>query len=123
MSQTMPVSPAAFSVSSAAAARIAEIVAQQGAQQAAQEGIALRVAVESGGCNGFQYSFRLDARRAPDDVVIEAGDATVIVDPVSMDLLRGAELQFVDKLMGAHFTVANPNAATSCGCGTSFSLA
>ncbi|MCQ9155032.1 HesB/IscA family protein [Acidomonas methanolica] len=123
MSQTMPIAPAAFSVSPAAAARIAEIVAQQGTQQAAQEGIALRVAVESGGCNGFQYSFRLDARRAADDVVIEAGDATVIVDPVSMDLLRGAELQFVDKLMGAHFTVANPNAATSCGCGTSFSLA
>lgn len=123
MSQTTPPSDAAppgrFSISSGAAARIVEIISQQ----AEPEGLALRVAVLAGGCNGFQYQFRLDAERASNDVMIECDGATVMVDPVSLDLLEGAQLEFVDKLMGAHFTVSNPNAASSCGCGTSFSLA
>lgn len=123
MSQTTPPSDAAlagsFSVSPGAAARIVEIISQQ--DEPAR--LALRVAVLAGGCNGFQYQFKLDTDRADDDVVIEQDGATVLVDPVSLDLLGGAQLQFVDKLMGAHFTVANPNAASSCGCGTSFSLA
>ncbi|GBQ12789.1 HesB/IscA family protein [Swaminathania salitolerans] len=127
MSQTTPPSVAApgmpvpgrFSVSSGAAARIAEIVAQQ----PQPEGLALRVSVLAGGCNGFQYQFKLETERADDDTIIERDGATVLVDPVSLDLLEGAELEFVDKLMGAHFTVSNPNAASSCGCGTSFSLA
>lgn len=108
-----------FSVSSGAAARIAEIIAAQ----PEPEGLALRVAVLAGGCNGFQYQFRLDRERQPDDTVIGEGGATVLVDPASLDLLEGARLEFEDKLMGAHFTVSNPNAASSCGCGTSFSLA
>lgn len=123
MSQTTPPSDASlagrFSVSPGAAARIVEIISQQ----EEPDGLALRVAVLAGGCNGFQYQFKLDTARADDDVVIEQDGATVLVDPVSLDLLGGAQLQFVDKLMGAHFTVANPNAASSCGCGTSFSLA
>lgn len=123
MSQTTPPSDAPlagrFSVSPGAAARIVEIISQQ----EEPDGLALRVAVLAGGCNGFQYQFKLDTDRADDDVVIEQDGATVLVDPVSLDLLEGAQLQFVDKLMGAHFTVANPNAASSCGCGTSFSLA
>lgn len=123
MSQTTPPSaapfPGRFSVSAGAAARISEIISQQ----ADPSGLALRVAVLAGGCNGFQYQFKLDSERAADDVVIEQDGATVLVDPVSLDLLEGAQLEFVDKLMGAHFTVSNPNAASSCGCGTSFSLA
>ncbi|GBQ97888.1 iron-sulfur cluster insertion protein ErpA [Asaia lannensis] len=123
MSQTTPPSDAPlagrFSVSPGAAARIVEIISQQ----EEPDGLALRVAVLAGGCNGFQYQFKLDTDRADDDIVIEQDGATVLVDPVSLDLLEGAQLQFVDKLMGAHFTVANPNAASSCGCGTSFSLA
>jgi len=123
MSQTTPPSDAPlagrFSVSPGAAARIVEIISQQDEP----DGLALRVAVLAGGCNGFQYQFKLDTDRADDDIVIEQDGATVLVDPVSLDLLEGAQLQFVDKLMGAHFTVANPNAASSCGCGTSFSLA
>lgn len=123
MSQTTPPSDAPlagrFSVSPGAAARIVEIISQQEEPY----GLALRVAVLAGGCNGFQYQFKLDTDRAGDDIVIEQDGATVLVDPVSLDLLEGAQLQFVDKLMGAHFTVANPNAASSCGCGTSFSLA
>ncbi|WP_029606028.1 iron-sulfur cluster insertion protein ErpA [Kozakia baliensis] len=121
MSQTTPpsLSPARFSVSPGAAARITEIISQQ----PSSDGLALRVSVLAGGCNGFQYQFKLDSARAADDVVIERDGAVVLVDPVSLDLLEGAELEYIDKLMGAHFTIANPNAASSCGCGTSFSLA
>ncbi len=108
----------AFSVSPRAASRIAEIIAGQ--QDAAP--LALRVAVLAGGCSGFQYKFALDAGAQSDDVVIEAGAARVLVDAVSLDLLGGAELDYTDALMGAHFTVRNPNATSSCGCGTSFSV-
>ncbi|MBS1016523.1 HesB/IscA family protein [Acetobacter persici] len=120
--------PLPFSVSDAAAARIARVIATRTAS-ASTEGkappAALRVAVEAGGCNGFQYQFRLIGQDdiAADDIRLDKGEALVIVDPVSLDLLAGAELDFADKLMGAHFTVNNPNAASSCGCGTSFSVA
>ncbi|MFT9364525.1 MAG: iron-sulfur cluster assembly accessory protein [Gluconobacter sp.] len=114
MSDTVP-----FSVSASAAARIREIIAAQ----PEPEGLALRVAVLAGGCNGFQYQFKLERDQAADDVIIERDGARVLVDTTSLDLLENAELEFVDKLMGAHFTVTNPNAASSCGCGTSFSLA
>ncbi|MBF0876005.1 iron-sulfur cluster assembly accessory protein [Gluconobacter cerevisiae] len=114
MSDTVP-----FSVSASAAARIKEIIAAQ----PEPDGLALRVAVLAGGCNGFQYQFKLERDQAADDVVIERDGARVLVDTTSLDLLENAELEFVDKLMGAHFTVTNPNAASSCGCGTSFSLA
>lgn len=114
MSDTVP-----FSISASAAARIKDIIAAQ----PEPDGLALRVAVLAGGCNGFQYQFRLERDRAADDVVIERDGTQVFVDTTSLDLLENAELEFVDKLMGAHFTVTNPNAASSCGCGTSFSLA
>ncbi len=108
----------AFSVSPRAATRIAEIIAGQHDPAA----LALRVAVLAGGCSGFQYKFALDAGAQSDDVVIKAGAARVLVDAVSLDLLGGAELDYTDALMGAHFTVRNPNATSSCGCGTSFSV-
>jgi iron-sulfur cluster assembly accessory protein len=101
-----------FSLSERAATRISEI-AQQGA---------LRVAVLAGGCSGFQYKFELDDQRRPDDLVVEREGARVLIDPVSLDLLGGAELDYTDELMGSHFTVRNPNASSSCGCGTSFAL-
>jgi iron-sulfur cluster insertion protein len=114
-----------FGITDRAAARIAEIVAGcrsegQGGAQAATD--ALRVAVLAGGCSGFQYKFELDGTVQPDDVVIEHGTARVLVDPVSMDLLAGAELDYTDELMGSHFAVRNPNATASCGCGTSFAI-
>ncbi|WP_040507663.1 HesB/IscA family protein [Gluconobacter morbifer] len=109
----------AFSLSPSAAARIVEIVS---AQPDPAE-LALRVSVLAGGCNGFQYQFKLDRDTGPEDVVIERDGAKVLVDATSLELLEGAQLEFVDKLMGAHFTITNPNAASSCGCGTSFSLA
>lgn len=107
---------ARFSVSDRAAERVAEIVAAQGRPAA------LRVAVLAGGCSGFQYKFELDDAAAEDDLVIEAQGARVLVDPASMDLLAGSELDYTDALMGAHFTVRNPNATSACGCGTSFAV-
>ncbi|MFW7266876.1 HesB/IscA family protein [Gluconacetobacter sp. Hr-1-5] len=110
----------AFRVSPEAATRLQDIIAAQPGVDAAST--ALRVSVLAGGCNGFQYSFALDGEARPDDIVVPAGNARVRVDPASMDLLSGAELHFNDSLMGAHFTVRNPNATSSCGCGTSFSI-
>ena len=105
-----------FSVSDRAAARIAEIVAAEGRQAA------LRVAVLAGGCSGFQYKFELDEAPQDDDLIIEQGPARVFVDPASLDLLAGGQLDFSDELMGSYFSVRNPNAKSSCGCGTSFSV-
>ncbi len=106
----------AFAVSDRAAEQIAAIVASQ------PRPAALRVAVLAGGCSGFQYKFELDEAVQPDDLVVERGPARVVVDPVSMDLLAGAQLDYTDELMGSHFTVRNPNATSACGCGTSFSV-
>ncbi len=116
-----PVPSGAFSVSRRAAVRIAEIVAAQPGASG-PDAQALRVAVLAGGCSGFQYSFKLDREMQPDDVEIRAGDARVLVDPASLDLLGGGQLDYSEALMGAHFTVRNPNATSSCGCGTSFSI-
>ena len=111
------VAQSGFSVSERAARRIAEIVASQPGGPDA-----LRVAVLAGGCSGFQYRFELDGEATGEDQVIAAGAARVLVDEASLELLRGAELDFSDSLMGAHFTVRNPIATSSCGCGTSFSV-
>ena len=86
------------------------------------EGLMLRIAVSGGGCSGFQYGFSFDDTVREDDHVFERDGVAVLVDDVSLDLLNGAEIDFVDELIGASFQVRNPNAASSCGCGTSFSL-
>lgn len=113
MSDISPV----FGLSAGAAARIAEILAE------AHAACALRVEVLAGGCSGLQYKFDLtDQQAKSDDLVLQRDGATVFVDPVSLDFLGGAELDFKDSLMGAHFLVKNPNATASCGCGTSFSI-
>jgi iron-sulfur cluster assembly accessory protein len=85
-------------------------------------GTMLRVSVEGGGCSGFQYRFDIDRTREPDDVVITRDDATVLIDPVSLAYLAGSEIDFVDDLIGTSFRINNPQAKSSCGCGTSFSL-
>jgi iron-sulfur cluster assembly accessory protein len=103
-------------VTERAATRIAEIVATE------PPGTMLRVAVEGGGCSGFQYKFDLTADRASDDVVIERGGAQVLIDPISLEYLSGSEIDFVDDIIGAAFKINNPNATASCGCGTSFSV-
>ncbi len=83
---------------------------------------ALRVSVSGGGCSGFQYGFAFDAERQDDDIVIEKEGVTVLVDTVSAGYMAGSEIDYVNDLIGASFQVKNPNAASSCGCGTSFSL-
>ena len=85
-------------------------------------GASLRIAVSGGGCSGFQYGMSFDDQHNPDDFVFERDGVTVVVDDVSLDLLNGAEVDFVEDLMGASFQIRNPNAASSCGCGNSFSI-
>jgi iron-sulfur cluster assembly accessory protein len=82
----------------------------------------LRVAVEAGGCSGFSYKFDLIDQAEPDDLKIERDGAAAVVDVVSLALLNGSEIDFVDELAGAEFRVRNPNARSSCGCGVSFSI-
>ena len=86
------------------------------------QGAALRVSVKGGGCSGFQYSFDIDRSRADDDLVVERDGAVVLVDPVSLEFIRGSEVDFVDELIGQAFKVKKPNAVASCGCGVSFSI-
>ncbi|QDL93378.1 iron-sulfur cluster assembly accessory protein [Paroceanicella profunda] len=82
----------------------------------------LRVAVEGGGCSGFQYDFRLEQAPQNDDLVLERSGTRVVIDPASLPFLSGAVIDFTEELIGARFTVENPNATSSCGCGTSFSI-
>ena len=85
-------------------------------------GTALRISVSGGGCSGFQYNFALDDAQLDEDLVVEKGGAKVLIDPVSLDFLAGAEIDFTDDLIGQAFKVNNPNATASCGCGTSFAI-
>ena len=102
-------------VTDRAYARLAEIA------EATGEVRPLRVAVEGGGCSGFHYDIKLDDP-APDDLVLEKDGLRVLVDPVSLPFLTGARIDFTDELIGARFVIENPNASSSCGCGTSFSV-
>ena len=88
---------------------------------AADQGQALRVAVEGGGCSGFQYEIKLDTPDA-DDLILTGAGETVVVDQISLPFLADAVIDFTDELIGARFVVENPNATSSCGCGTSFSI-
>jgi iron-sulfur cluster assembly accessory protein len=103
-------------VSQAAARRIGDILKTE------PPGAMLRVSVEGGGCSGFQYKFDIERARAEDDLVITRDGATVLIDAISVGYMKGAEIDFVDGLIGASFKVKNPNATAGCGCGTSFSL-
>ena len=104
-----------LTLSPAAAKRLHEIGAAEG------KPIMLRVAVEGGGCSGFQYDIKLDDP-APDDLVIEKDGRKVLVDSISLPYLSNAVIDFSAELIGARFIIENPNAVSSCGCGTSFSL-
>ena len=105
-----------LTLSPAAAQRIRAI------GQAEGRAVMLRVAVEGGGCSGFQYQFDLVDAAEPDDLRIERDGAAALVDEMSLALLKGSEIDFVDELAGAEFRVRNPNAKSSCGCGVSFSI-
>ena len=103
-------------LSESAAAKVRELVAKD-----ADGPSMLRVYVTGGGCSGFQYGFKLD-REASDDIKVETDGVTMLVDPISFQYLEGAEVDFVSNLIGSQFTVHNPNAQTTCGCGSSFSI-
>jgi iron-sulfur cluster insertion protein len=108
-SQTINLSPSA-------AARVAAIAAKQ-----AKPAI-LRLAVEGGGCSGFQYKFDLSAGAEADDIIAETDGVKLVVDPVSLDLVAGCTVDFVESLGGAAFRVENPQASAGCGCGSSFAI-
>ncbi|MBI1867437.1 MAG: iron-sulfur cluster assembly accessory protein [Methylocystis sp.] len=107
---------AGVELSEAAVRRVAAILASEAS------GSAVRVGVDGGGCSGFQYAFAVEAAPGAEDLLIERDGARVVIDKVSLGLLEGARIDFVDDLKGQSFRIDNPNAASSCGCGTSFSI-
>ena len=111
MSEPLPID-----LTQSAAARVAAIAARQG------KPAILRLAIEGGGCSGFQYRFGLEETIEPDDVSVSRDGVQLVVDPVSLDLVGGATVDFVESLGGSAFKVENPNAASGCGCGSSFSV-
>jgi iron-sulfur cluster insertion protein len=108
-------SPLRFSA--AAAAKIAELVREEG-----NPDLKLRVYISGGGCSGFQYGFSFDEQQAEDDLAVQRDGTTLVVDPLSLQYLMGAEVDYTDSLSGAQFVIRNPNAKTTCGCGSSFSV-
>lgn len=114
MSEAVTLTP--IDITPAAAARVAAIAAKQG------KPAMLRLSVDGGGCAGFQYVFGLADAPAEDDIIADRDGVTLLVDPVSLDLVRGCSVDYVESLGGAAFRVENPNAASGCGCGSSFSI-
>jgi iron-sulfur cluster insertion protein len=108
---------ASLRISDAVVGKVAEMLAEE-----ADPGLQLRIFVTGGGCAGFQYGFAFDADCAADDFRVECGPIAVVVDAMSLQYLIGAEIDFEDKLDGARFVIRNPNAAGTCGCGSSFSV-
>jgi iron-sulfur cluster insertion protein len=109
--------PRQVTVSENAAKRIAQLKAMEG-----DDDLMLRLSVSGGGCSGFQYGFSFDKSKQQDDHTFERNGVKVVIDDTSLDLLSGAEIDFVEDLVGASFQIKNPNASSSCGCGNSFSV-
>ena len=101
---------------SAAAAKVRELVAEEG-----NAALKLRVYIQGGGCSGFQYGFEFDEEQGEDDLAVRTDGVTLLVDPLSLQYLMGAEVDYTESLHGAQFVIRNPNAKTTCGCGSSFS--
>jgi iron-sulfur cluster insertion protein len=106
-----------ITLSANAAKRIALLIANE-----AEPGSMLRVTVSGGGCSGFQYAFGFETEKKPEDIAIERDGVIAVVDEVSAGYMAGSEIDYVEDLIGAAFQIKNPNAVSSCGCGTSFSL-
>lgn len=103
--------------SAAAAHKVRELIDEEGNQA-----LKLRVYINGGGCSGFQYGFTFDEEQAEDDLVIDRDGVRLLVDPLSLQYLGGAEVDYTESLSGAQFVIRNPNARTTCGCGSSFSI-
>lgn len=109
-----PVAPLVFTDS--AAAKVKELIDEEG-----NSALKLRVFVTGGGCSGFQYGFTFDEESSDDDTVMQKNGVTLLVDPMSFQYLVGAEIDYTEGLEGAQFVIKNPNATSTCGCGSSFS--
>ncbi len=114
----LEIQPTTLSLTDAAASKLRELTAAETSPE-----IGLRVYVYSGGCSGFKYGMMIEDAPTPEDQTLESNGVRVYVDGKSIDLLRGAQIDYVDTLMGAGFTVNNPNAVAACGCGSSFRTA
>lgn len=102
---------------SAAAKKVSELIVEEG-----NPDLMLRIYVQGGGCSGFQYGFTFDETAADDDIRVDNDGVTLLVDPLSYQYLMGAEVDYTENLQGAQFVIRNPNASTTCGCGSSFSV-
>ena len=101
----------------AAASKVRELIAEEG-----NDALKLRVYIQGGGCSGFQYGFEFDEQQGEDDVAVRTDGVTLLVDPLSLQYLMGAEVDYSESLHGAQFVIRNPNAKTTCGCGSSFTV-
>lgn len=108
--------PAPIDFTAAAAAKVRELIREEG-----NPALKLRVYIQGGGCSGFQYGFEFDDQQNEDDLALVTDDVTLVVDPLSLQYLVGAQVDYTESLHGAQFVIRNPNAKTTCGCGSSFS--
>jgi iron-sulfur cluster insertion protein len=113
----LPEGEAPIKISETVVGKVAEMLAEEG-----DPALQLRIFVTGGGCSGFQYGFAFDDEQKEDDVRVERGPITVVVDAMSLQYLMGAEIDYEDNLEGARFVIRNPNASSTCGCGSSFSV-
>ena len=109
--------PTPLQFTTAAAAKVRELIAEEG-----NAALKLRVYISGGGCSGFQYGFTFDEERAEDDLAVDREGVVLLVDPLSLQYLAGAEIDYAESLSGAQFVIRNPNAKTTCGCGSSFTV-
>ena len=114
---TPPLPSAPLQFTPAAAAKVRELVAEEG-----NPALKLRAYIQGGGCSGFQYGFEFDEGQNEDDIAIVTDGATLLVDPLSLQYLIGAQVDYSESLAGAQFVIRNPNAKTTCGCGSSFTV-
>jgi iron-sulfur cluster insertion protein len=114
---TAEAAPPGIVFTDAAARKVQELILEE-----RNPDLKLRVYISGGGCSGFQYGFSFDEVRAEDDIAVENDGVTLLVDPLSFQYLMGAEVDYTESLQGAQFVIRNPNAATTCGCGSSFSV-
>jgi len=117
MTQTAEQIPDPLNFTESAVSKVRELIEDEG-----NENLMLRVFISGGGCSGFQYGFTFDEKTGEGDTVIERGGVRLLIDPMSIQYLTGAEIDYTEGLEGAQFVIRNPNAQTTCGCGSSFSV-
>lgn len=117
IAEEIPQAPVGLKFTDSAAAKVKSLIEDEG-----NDALKLRVFISGGGCSGFQYGFTFDESVNDGDTVVENGGVTLLVDPMSFQYLSGAEIDYTESIEGAQFVIRNPNATTTCGCGSSFSV-